>query len=274
MIRRNKKNDEMAISEAELLAMTGELDLLHKETFPDVRRTLGDFSDNLAALSGKHSFARRNFLMGAGGVALLGTLAACGSSKKSAGSASISPAAPTSASASASASASPYSGDLQVVALAAALENLAVAAYKLALTSAGAGKLGAVPPAVGVFVTTAMAQHMDHASAWNGVLTKAKLPAITGTPLTITASSVAALTAAKSVPDVAKLALGLENAAADTYTFAAANVTDAGGIMTAASIQPVETMHAAILSFILGEYPVPLSFIGIDNAVKPSALTA
>ena len=63
------------------------------------------------------------------------------------------------------------------------------------------------------------------------------------------------LQAAKSVPDVAKLALSLENAAAETYTFAAANVTDAGGIMTAATIQPVETMHAAILSFVLGAVP-------------------
>lgn len=79
--------------------------------------------------------------------------------------------------------------------------------------------------------------------------------------------------AARSAPDVAKLALGLENTAAQTYTFAAANVSDAGGIMTAATIQPVETMHAAILSFVLGEYPVPASFIGVDGAVKPDALT-
>ena len=43
--------------------------------------------------------------------------------------------------------------------------------------------------------------------------------------------------------------------------------------MTAATIQPVEAMHAAILSFVLGEYPVPASFIGIDMAVPPSALT-
>ena len=54
---------------------------------------------------------------------------------------------------------------------------------------------------------------------------------------------------------MAKLALALENAAAETYTFAAINAKDIGGIMTAAAIQPVETMHAAILSFVLGEYP-------------------
>ena len=160
-----------------------------------------------------------------------------------------------------SARASTYSGDLKVVALAAALENLAVAAYTNTLTRATTGKLGSVPPAIATFVTTVMKQHAEHAAAWNAVLTKANLPAVTGTPLTIASGAVAKLEAATTVPDVAKVALGLENAAADTYTFAAANVTDAGGIMTAATIQPVETMHAAILSFVLGEYPVSLSFI-------------
>ena len=36
--------------------------------------------------------------------------------------------------------------------------------------------------------------------------------------------------------------LALENAAAQTYLFAATNVTDSGGIMTAATIEPVEAM--------------------------------
>jgi hypothetical protein len=271
MIRRSRKPAEMAISEGELRAMTADLDELHHETFPEVARHHNEFSENLARVSGQ-SMARRGFLMGIGGAAALGTLAACGSSSKGK-SASGSSAAPTSGAASSSAAGSAYTGDLKVVALAAALENLAVAAYQGTLTLAGAGKLGKVPPAIATFVMTVMKQHSDHAAAWNAVLTRAHLPAVTGTPLTIASGQVAMLEAATSVPEVAKLALGLENAAADTYTFAAANVTDTGGIMTAASIQPVETMHAAILSFVLGQYPVPLSFIGIDGAVKPSALT-
>ena len=270
--KRNQKTPEMAISEAELGSMTAELDMLHNETFPGVRKTLVDFSANLAGLASKKSAGRRTFLMGVGGAVMLGTVAACGSSKsKSSGPATTGTGDSTSPSPTASTSV--YTGHLKIVALAAALENLAVTAYKGALTMAAAGKLGTVPPAVATFVTTARKQHSDHASAWNGVLSKANLPPITDAPLTITAGQVAMLNAAKSVPDVAKLALALENAAADTYTFAAANVTDAGGIMTAATIQPVETMHAAILSFVLGEYPVPLSFIGIDKAVQPSAFT-
>ncbi|HZS22875.1 MAG TPA: ferritin-like domain-containing protein, partial [Pseudonocardiaceae bacterium] len=82
----------------------------------------------------------------------------------------------------------------------------------------------------------------------------------------------AALTAAKSVPEVAKFALNLENVAAQTYTAATANLSDNTAIMTAATIQPVETMHAAILNFILGEYPVPDTFIGISTALKPDSL--
>jgi hypothetical protein len=265
--KRRSKAPEMAISERELNAMTSELDMLHKETFPGVSKTLEEFSANLSHLATKAPTDRRSFLAGLGGLAVVGGLAACSSAKTSSSSSSSAPGsavAPT---------ASKYTGDLKVVALAAALENLAVTAYQGALTMAGQNKLGAVPPAVATFVTTAMAQHKDHAQAWNSVLAKANLPIITGAPLTITGSQVAILTAATSVPDVAKLALNLENAAAQTYTFAAANVSDSAGIMTAATIQPVETMHAAILNFVLGQYPVPVSFIGIDQAVKPTAFT-
>ncbi len=266
------KPQEIAISEAELNGMTRELDMLHKETFPGVAKTLGEFSANLAHLTSGRATARRSFLMGLGGVAVVGGVAACSSSKNSGASSSSAPVASGSASG-AGAGGSKYTGDLRVVALAAALENLAVTAYTGALTAAGKGTYGPVPAAVGTFVQTAMAQHKDHAAAWNAVLTRANLPAVSGAPLTITADQVAALGAAKSIVDVAKLALALENAAAETYTFATENVTDAGGIMTAATIAPVETMHAAILHFVLGEYPVPVSFIGTSNAVKPTALT-
>ena len=89
----------------------------------------------------------------------------------------------------------------------------------------------------------------------------------------IAAGAVKDLQGAKTIADVATQALGLENAAAETYTFATENVTDLGGVMVAATIQPVETMHAAILNFVLGQYPVPLSFIDTKGAVKPDALT-
>ncbi|MGH3669022.1 MAG: ferritin-like domain-containing protein [Pseudonocardiaceae bacterium] len=261
------KRGEMAISERELSQMTRELEELHESTFPQVRKTLDELTSSLSHVVRQPS-TRRGFFLGAAGAAALGAAAACsGGSSNSSAPAPAPPAAPPPP-------AETYTGDLKVVALATALENLAVTAYGGALKKAGAGELGAVPPAVATFVQTAMKQHTDHAQAWNAVLSKAGKPTINDAPLSITQDQVSMLTKAKSVTDVAKLALNLEDIAAQTYTFATANVSDAGGIMTAATIQPVETMHAAILNFILGQYPVPDSFIGITNSLKPDMLTA
>lgn len=247
--------DPIQISEAQLRSMTRDLDELHESTFPDVRKHLAQFAPS-----------RRAVLLGGAGVATLGALAACGDDSKG-----DTAAAPSAGSSSAAAGGT-YTGDLKVVALAAALENLAVTAYDGALKRATDGKLGTVPPAVATFVQTVRKQHADHAAVWNSVLTKAGKPTITDAPLSITDDAVAALDKTTSVPEVIKLALGLEDAAAQTYTFAAANVSDPAGIMTAATIQPVEAMHAAILNFVLGQYPVPVSFVPIDKAVKPDAL--
>jgi hypothetical protein len=142
------------------------------------------------------------------------------------------------------------------------------------LKSAGNGKYGKAPPAIAQFIATVRKQHHDHSKAWNAVLTGANLSKITGTPLTIAGPSVKALKGAKAIPAVATVALGLENSAAQTYVFATANVMDPGAIATAAWIAPVEAMHAAILSFVLGQYPVPNTDIGTHKAVPPTALTA
>lgn len=263
---RRARSAEMAISERELSELTRGLDDLHESTFPQVRKALDELTVNLGQVVHNPS-TRRGFFLRAAGAVALGAAAACSSGSsgtpKPSGSAPKPPPPPPET----------YTGDLKVVALATALENLAVSAYSGALQKAGAGQLGTVPPAVATFIQTAMKQHSDHAQAWNAVLSKAGKPTINDAPLSITQDQVNMLNAATSVPDVAKLALNLENVAAQTYTFATANVADAGGIMTAATIQPVETMHAAILNFILGQYPIPDSFIGIGNSLKPDMLT-
>lgn len=255
-------------SESELAAMTSTLQDMHEDALPKMREGLAELGEQLRS-GQRRPVSRRIFLMGgltaAGGVAL----AACGGGKKS-------PAAATGAAApstAASSGGSGLTGDLLVVGLAAALENLAVGAYGLALSAAHAGKLGQVPPAVGVFATTARAQHSDHAAAWNAVLSQAGKTPVTGTPLTFAGQAVAQLQAATNIGAVATAALNLEQAAAETYLFAAANVSSAGGIATAASIAPVEAMHAAILHYVLGSYPVPASFLGTTMAVPVSSFT-
>jgi Ferritin-like domain len=271
------KDWQLQISEAELSAMTRDLDEAHQESIPAMYAQARDFSAQLAETGAapagirERRFGRRGFLLGLGGVGAGLALAACSSSSSANTSSTGSPSAMGSPSM--GSSASPYTGDLKVVALATALENQAVAAYSAALSAATAGKLGTVPPAVATFVQTAMSQHSDHAKAWNAVLSSAKVPTITGVPLSTQPQVLSALGAVTTVGGVANLALELENQAAQTYLFAAGNVTSAGGIATAASIAPVEAMHAAILQFVLGEYPVPDTFLGTSKAASPTILT-
>jgi Ferritin-like domain len=258
------KGAEMSISEGELSQLTRALDELHESTFPQVSKIIDELAANLGTVVRQPS-TRRGFFLGAAGAVALGATAACSgrpSGRPASSSAAPPPAPPET-----------YPGDLKLVALATALENLAVSAYEGALKKAGAGELGALPPSVATFVQTAMKQHADHAQAWSAVLSRAGKPPISDAPLSITQDQMAKLTAATSVADVAKFALNLENIAAQTYTFAVANVSDPSAIMTAATIQPVETMHAAILNFILGDYAIPDTFIGIGNALKPDNLT-
>jgi hypothetical protein len=51
-----------------------------------------------------------------------------------------------------------------------------------------------------------------------------------------------------------------------TYLAAIGGISSSAGIKTAASIEPVELQHAAILNFMLGNYPVPDAFTKTDGA--------
>jgi hypothetical protein len=158
-----------------------------------------------------------------------------------------------------------------VAALAASLENLAVNTYAAALSAAKAGKLGTVPAAIGTFATTAMAQHKDHAAAWNAIVQSAGYKAITAPNATYAASVDKTFATVTNVGGVAKLALSLEEIAAATYLEAIEAVTVKAAIATAATIQPVEMQHVAILNFVLGNYPVPAAYSTTTLAAKVSA---
>lgn len=265
---------ELPISEQQLARLTWDMEQAHRETLPAMRAGALDLAAELRTRPAPQEPGpgRRRFLLGVGGAAAALTLAACSSGKSATSPAPNATSTPASGAASGSASGQ-YTGDLKVVALATALENQAVGAYQAALDAAKAGKLGTVPPAVATFITTAMGQHADHAKAWNAVLTGAGKPAITDVPLSNQPATLDALGKAATVGDVAQLALQLENQAAQTYLFATYNVTSPGGIATAATIAPVEAMHAAILHYVLGQYPVPDDFLPVDKAANPTLLT-
>jgi hypothetical protein len=254
--------EPIQISEAELRSMTTDMDEMHEASLPalkgavdewkqlhhDVRAGAGQVVSTLAS--------RRRFLIGSG-VALGGlALAACSSSSKSSSTTTTSAHAGTSGPKSGA-----LTGDLAIVALAAGLENLAVATYQGGIDAATAGKLGTVPPAVVTFAQTAQRQHKAHAAAWNAILSSAGKSKVTGVDTTVKTGVVdPAFAKVKTVGDLANLALELENVAAATYLNGIGVIEAKAGIATAASIQPVEMQHAAILNFLLGQYPVPDSF--------------
>ena len=224
---------------------------------------------------------RRHILSGA---AVLGAglvAAACGSSTSTSSSAttasaSSGSAAPTTAAATSATTATTSaptattapggSVDLKVAALAAGLEVLAVGTYKAALDAAGKGSLGDVPPAVAEFVTVAMAQHQKQLDAWNAVLTGAGGAAVTAPNATLKPTVDAAFAKVTDVGGAAKLALQLEQIASATYLNAQNVLTDKAAILLAGSIQIIDAQHAAILLYVLGEYPVPDVFAKTDLA--------
>src|SRR5919202_3184930 len=74
-------------------------------------------------------------------------------------------------------------GDLAVAALLVSLENLLVSVYQEVLDKRE--KLGPLPQAAVTLVETVQKQHREHAGAWNGILTGAGKPGITGVNLTV-----------------------------------------------------------------------------------------
>jgi hypothetical protein len=260
--------------------MTADLDAMHHDlTLPALKSSLSEWTDDIRARGAagggdpapSSRVDRRRFLFGAGGAAAgVALLAACGS----AGSSSSSPAVKGSASASAASMAGGegqmLTGDLQVVAMAASLENSGIATYTAGIKAATAGKLGTVPPAVVTFAETAMSQHADHQKAWNAVLTAAGKKPVTAVDLVVQPTINAALAKVTTVTGLAELALLVENTAGQTYQNGLSVIKSAAGIKTAASIQPVEFQHAAILYFVLGKYPVPNAFTGVSLARPPS----
>lgn len=278
-----RSNDHF--SEAELTAMTTNLDQLHRDqTLPAMQAAVADWAESLREdeTSIPRRANRRTFLLGAAGVSAGGLLlAACSSSTKSTSPTTIAPGSPSSS------ASGGLTGDLAVAAMAASLENLGIFAYNAGLQAAGQGKLGTVPPAVATFAQTAMAQHKDHAKAWNSVLTAAGKPAVTATDPALTPTVQQKFAQVKDVAGLAELALLIENVAAQTYQNGIGVLSSSQAVAVAATIQPVEMQHAAILYYALGRYPgiqgdqsgsyamgSPLAFNPITLARPPSDYTA
>jgi len=258
----------MDLSERELVTMTRDLEQMHGDLFGGFHAALMRSADQwreqavvepgvLGLRTGRRGFLRAG-LAGAGG--LVATACGGGGNGPSVNSPAASP------------SGSPAISDLSVARLAASLEVLAVSTYQSVLAAATQGRLGAMPPAITTFVTTARTQHADHQSAWNSVLSGAGAAVQTAPDPRYKAIVDQALPALKDVAGAARLALQLETVALETYTAGAQLLSGAAHREVAMTIAPVEAQHVAILTFVLGSYPVPDAFVKTDMAASSSDL--
>lgn len=155
--------------------------------------------------------------------------------------------------------------DLDVAAAAAGLEKLAVDTYTAAGAAATAGKLGAVPPAVATFVTTAARQHQEALDSWNRVLTGGGRQAVSAPAAALAPTVNAEFAKVTTIPAAATLALRLEDFASQTYQSVLPMLKSADAIRLAAQINVVGQQHQAILRYVLGLYPVG------SGPVKPAS---
>lgn len=274
----SKKPREIQISNAELSTMVRDLDELNQDVaMPAMAEACADLTESVmeerAAQANQpgNRLNRRSFLLGAGALTAGGVaLAACGGSKTSTTTTSTTPAT----------SAQTTATDLAITALATALENQAVATYGAAVSAVLADKFGNIPTAATNFALIAKSQHAAHAQAWNQILVSAGKPQVTGGissgPYTdaIVNSKFATIVQKKDLVALLELALALEDQAAQTYQVGSFTVTAPKGIQLAASIQPVEMQHVAILYFVLGKYPGAQDSSGKPISFEPTSSAA
>jgi hypothetical protein len=263
----------MDLSNAELTSMTKSMDDLHNDqSMPALRQAIGEWTDTIREEQASAvGTSRRHFLVGAGSLLAGGAvLAACGSSSSSSTTTTAAPAGSSTTSPSSGSSLS--TSDAGSLAVDASIENLAVFAYEAGIKAATEGKLGKVPPAVPVFAETALSHHKAHAAAFNAVLSAAGLKTVMATDPVLTPVVMSAFAKVKTIPDLAELAVLLENTAAQSYQDDVGSFSSRHAIATAASIMPVEMTHAAILYYVLGKYPGVQTAGGQPVAFNPLTL--
>jgi len=206
-------------------------------------------TDEKAAILGVPSPSRRNFFR-LGGVTILGAavLAACGSDDDDSAVTTPGTNAPGSTTPATTPATEPPTTeagaanmDLTLAKTAASLEKLAVDVY------GQAGPLLATPAVIEA-ATMFAGHHQAHLDALNGVITGAGAPAITEMNQAVFDALVApALASAASEADAVNIALALEEAAAQTYAFAAGALSTPALRSTIMTIGGIEARHAAVL---------------------------
>ncbi|MEU8136009.1 ferritin-like domain-containing protein [Streptodolium elevatio] len=201
-----------------LQGLTEQSEDLHSDATRLTRAALDEYADTAAERYGRRRWWRPGFLGGvAAGAVLLGAGRA------------------TAASA---------ADDVMALQTAASLENLAVNVYT---TAAGLPFIQNGNAVVKAFVEKTNAQHAAHARAFNAAAVNAGGKPQTGPDPRYAAVVQQALPTIKGPADVVKLAITLEDVAAQTYTKNVSQVSEPALRRLFGSVAPVEAQHKAVL---------------------------
>jgi hypothetical protein len=255
-----------------------EIDDEHDASMPQLREAtsrLLDPSNRITAAQKRRAIigglGRRGFLR-IGGATVLGgaVLAACGDDDDDdASTATTGAGAGTTASTAAGTETTVgggASGDVVILRTAASIENLAVAAYQMAVDSGNVTDQ-AVADAALLF----QAHHVEHADFWNSMASSAGGEAFTDpNPALLDALGPDIEEALTSQAGIVALAYQLEVVAAETYLNEVGGFEDVNLNKAFMSVSGVEARHAMVLANVLAytlDEAYPQGFLGVDQAV-------
>jgi Ferritin-like domain len=193
--------------------------------------------------------------------------------------------------------ATPTHGDIQMLQTSASIENLAISTYKTALTLPYIGGTSA-NGVIKAFATTTMAQHTQHAAAFNSAITSlggkaqhAPDPKYVPTVNSAVAALSSATPAAGALA-VVGLAMTLENVAAETYVANCSKYANSNAKRITASIMGVEAQHVAVLAAVqallqanavqliapsptvVASLPAAAGSVGFPNSFYPTSMAS
>ncbi|MDY0811389.1 ferritin-like domain-containing protein [Kitasatospora purpeofusca] len=161
--------------------------------------------------------------------------------------------------------------DIMALQTAASIENLAVSVYR---TAAGLPFIKDGNATVAAFIAKTTQQHQAHAQAFNAAATQAGGRPQNGPDPKYKAVVDQMLPGIKGPADVVKLAITLEDVAAQTYTRNVSQVSNADLRKLFASVAPVEAQHRATLlavQALLAGNAADLVTIPVDASKLPAA---
>ncbi|WP_405577816.1 ferritin-like domain-containing protein [Streptomyces sp. NBC_01190] len=170
------------------------------------------------------------------------------------------------------AAAATTNNDIMALQTAASIENLAVSVYR---TAAGLSFIKNGNKTVATFISKTMAQHQAHGLAFNAAATQAGGKAQHAPDPKYAAVVKQALPSIKTPADVVKLALTLEDVAAQTYTKNVSQVSSSTLRRLFGSVAPVEAQHRATLltvQALLADNMANLIAIPTDVAKLPAEI--